>query len=107
MTGREPEGAFACSACSESLPEEVRKTGLGLCGAAELSRPLLVLMMLRPFKPFLALRGGCYLLLSCAPTLPGTVDLRLALRPTEESMGVVPTCASPGRGGRCWWKELP
>ena len=39
-------------ACSELLPEEVRKPGLGLWGGAEQPRPLLVLMMLRPLALF-------------------------------------------------------
>lgn len=37
--------------------------------------------------------------LSCAPTLPGTVDLGLAFRPTEESMDVVAVFAFPELGG--------
>lgn len=59
MAGREAEEEFPRPACSEPLPEEVRKTGPGLCGGAELSRPLLVRMILRPFNPFLALCRGC------------------------------------------------
>jgi len=99
VAGREPEEEFACSACSELWPEEVRITGLGLCGGAELSGLLLVLLMLRPFNPFLALWRGCYLLPSRAPILPGTEDLGLAFRPMEESMDVVPAFAFPELGG--------
>lgn len=80
--------------------EEVRKTGLGLCGGAELSRPLLVRLILRPVNPSLALWRGCHLFLSCVPTLPGTVDLGLPSRHREESMGVVPPLAIPEWGER-------
>lgn len=98
MPGREPEEEFPCSACPGLLPEKVRNTGLVLCGGAEPSRPLLLLMIPKPFNSFLALWRGSFLFLSCALCLG---PQSCAFRHREERMSVVPAFAFPmwGREG--------
>lgn len=100
MAGREAEGEFPCSACSELLPGEVRNTGLGLCGSAEPSRSLLVLMRLRPFNPFLSLERCLPVSVLC-PLFCLGLDPGWACTHLEESMSVVPAFAFPkwGRKG--------
>lgn len=102
MAGREAEEEFPCSACSELLPEEVekktQKTGLGLCGSAEPSRPLLVLMRLRPFNPFSLCAEVPTCFCPVPSTLSGTVDPGWACRHLEDRMSVVPVFAFPKWG---------
>lgn len=88
VAGREPREEFPCSACSESLPEEMRKTGLGFRGGAKSSRRLLVPMRPAPSNPVLC--GKCsYLFLSCVPYSDGDCGpwLGLEARGREDECG--------------------